>query len=136
MSEPQTTGGCLCGNIRYEAAETPYNITHCHCVDCRKSSGAAFVTWATFHLDYFRVTAGKLREVRWADRIRAFCPDCGTPITFRGSDIATEIDVTVCSFDHPERVVPEDHTWVEDRLPWSYSGLPEFPRERTGGSNQ
>jgi hypothetical protein len=31
---------------------------------------------------------------------------------------AVEIDVTVCSFDHPENVTPGDHTWVDDRLPW------------------
>ena len=31
---------------------------------------------------------------------------------------ADEIDVTVCSFDHPESVTPSDHIWVEDQLPW------------------
>jgi hypothetical protein len=40
--------GCLCGAVRYEATGEPYNITHCHCADCRESSGAPFVSWASF----------------------------------------------------------------------------------------
>jgi hypothetical protein len=45
---------------------------------------------------------------------------------------ADEVDVTVCTLDHPEEIVPEDHTWVEDRLPWSYlsDGLPVYERNR------
>lgn len=41
-------GGCLCGAVRYEATGRPHNVTHCHCADCRRSSGAAFVRWASF----------------------------------------------------------------------------------------
>jgi hypothetical protein len=41
--EPKTIrGGCLCGAIRYEGIGEPYNVTHCHCEDCRKSAGAPF----------------------------------------------------------------------------------------------
>ena len=47
--EPKTIrGGCLCGAIRYEGIGEPYNVTHCHCEDCRKSAGAPFATWASF----------------------------------------------------------------------------------------
>jgi len=33
-----------------------------------------------------------------------FCPQCGTALTFRSGPDADEVDVTVCSFDHPEMV--------------------------------
>lgn len=33
-------GGCLCGEVRYEAVGAGYNVSHCHCVDCRRSRGA------------------------------------------------------------------------------------------------
>ena len=68
------TGGCLCGWIRYEATGDPYNITHCHCLDCRRSSGAPFVTWATFKRNAFRILSGEPRELHWAGRVRSFCP--------------------------------------------------------------
>jgi hypothetical protein len=132
MKSEVIRGGCLCGSIRYEASGLPYNVTHCHCTDCRRSSGAPFVTWASFRRTEFCFTAGEARELSWAGRLRAFCPRCGTPLTFLAGPSADEIDVTVCSFDQPEIVTPEDHTWIEDRLPWIRLAdpLPTFRRER------
>ena len=48
-----------------------------------------------------------------------------------GAD-AEEVDVTVCSFDQPAAVTPEDHTWVEDRLPWIHTtdDLPSYGQSR------
>ena len=126
-------GGCLCGAIRYEARGEPYHVTHCHCADCRRSAGAAFVTWCSFQQKDFRLTQGELREIAFAGRLRGFCPDCGTTLTFRSSPETDEIDVTVSSFDHPEAVSPADHIWVEDRLPWIAlaDGLPTHARRRS-----
>ena len=125
-------GGCLCGYVRYEARGEPYDITHCHCVDCRRSSGAPFVTWATFRRENFRFTEGQPGEVRWANRVRGFCPRCGTQLTFLSKPDADEIDVTVCSLDNPEAMTPEDHTWVEDKLSWVRlaDGLPNYKQKR------
>jgi len=35
-------GGCLCGALRYAGIGETYNVTHCHCEDCRKSVGAIY----------------------------------------------------------------------------------------------
>jgi hypothetical protein len=125
-------GGCLCGAIRYEGTGQPYNITHCHCLDCCRSSGAAFVTWASFRRNEFQFTKGAPRELQWAGRVRSFCAQCGTPLTFMSGQDADEVDVTVCSFDEPASVTPADHTWVEDRLPWVRlaDGLPNYRQAR------
>lgn len=132
MATHKIAGGCLCGAVRYEATGEPYNVTHCHCMDCRRSSGAAFVTWASFRRASFRFTRGEPRIVSWAGRLRSFCPACGTPLTFMTGPQSDEIDVTVCSFDHPDSLSPADHTWVEDRLPWiRLAGeLPAYARAR------
>ena len=132
MNSTPIQGGCLCGDVRYEASGAPFDITHCHCEDCRRSSGAPFVTWASFRRSGFRFTAGNPREVHWAGRFREFCKACGTQLTFLASPDSEEIDVTVCSFDDPAIVEPADHTWTEDRLPWVKiaDGLPEFRRSR------
>lgn len=119
-------GGCLCGAVRYEGRGEPYNVTHCHCVDCRKSAGAVFVTWASFPKQDFRFVQGEPRVIAWAGRLRSFCADCGTSLTFMAGPEADEVDVTVASFDEPELVIPKDHTWVCDRLSWveSIGSLP------------
>ncbi|PYJ01589.1 MAG: GFA family protein [Verrucomicrobia bacterium] len=118
MSPKPLTGGCLCGQVCYEAAGWPYNVAHCHCEDCRRASGAAFVTWVSF---------------KRADRIRSFCPDCGTALTFLASEEAEELDVTVASLDDSKALQPAAHIWVEDKLPWVKlaDGLPTHPRSRT-----
>ena len=108
----------MCGAVRYEATGRPYNATHCHCIDCRRSSGAAFVTWASFRRAEFRFTQGEPQVMPWAGRLRSFCAACGTPLTLLTAPQADEVEVTVCTFDHPEAILPTDHTWIDDRLPW------------------
>src|SRR5262245_40709583 len=108
MSLNDIRGGCLCGAVRYEATGRPFNITHCHCSDCRRSAAAPFVTWASFTRTSFRFTTGQPRELQWAGRVRSFCPQCGTPLTFMMAPDAEEVDVTVCSFDNPAIVTPID----------------------------
>ncbi|MEO8427146.1 MAG: GFA family protein [Verrucomicrobiota bacterium] len=132
MKSNVISGGCLCGSVRYEATGAPDNITHCHCSDCRRSSGAPFVTWASFRRGSFRFITRQPREMRWGERLRSFCPDCGTPLTFMTEPRADEVDVTVCSFDNPASVKPADHTWTEDRLPWIRlaDDLPTYEQKR------
>jgi len=125
------SGGCLCGAVRFEARGEPYNITNCHCEDCRRGSGAAFVTWASFQRSEFVFTKGDPQEFSWANRLRAFCSQCGTPLTFSAEREAEEIDVTVSSFDNPNAVSPADDTWTEDRLNWIHGDdLPAYERKR------
>src|SRR5206468_12289623 len=98
-TEPKTIrGGCLCGAIRYEGIGEPYNVTHCHCEDCRKSAGAAFATWASFRRDNFQFTKGEPREVVWAGRVRSFCATCGSALAFMGPPAACGIDDTAGTF--------------------------------------
>src|SRR5439155_14629543 len=111
MERNTVTGGCLCGSIRYEATGQPYNITHCHCLDCRRSSGAPFVTWASFSRSGFRFTTGQPRELPWAGGLRSFCPDCGTRLTFLPEPYADVVDGTVVTFDKQSRVPPFAQTW-------------------------
>ena len=71
--------------------------------------------------------------MEFAGRLRGFCPNCGTTLTFRSSPESEEIDVTVVSFDEPAKASPADHIWVEDRLPWLAlgDGLPTHPQNRS-----
>ena len=108
-TEPKTIrGGCLCGAVRYEGIGGSYNVTHCHCEDCRKSAGAAFATWASFRRGNFQFTKGKPREIMWAGRVRSFCATCGSALTFMSQPDADEIDVTVATLDQPEIVSASD----------------------------
>ena len=112
------TGGCYCGAIRYSVTGTPFNATNCHCSICRRTTGAAFVTWFTVRMNEFHILHGQPEQFRSSEHgVRSFCGRCGTQLTFRFSD-GNEIDVSSCSLDEPERVPPEDNTRTSSRLSW------------------
>jgi hypothetical protein len=126
-------GGCLCGKIRYRAAGQPYDITHCHCTLCRRASGAAFVTWFSVPARGFSFVRGApARYASTPAALRTFCAACGTPLTFQLHSAPDEIDVTLCSLDDPNRLTPEDHTFVRNRLHWVAlaDGLPQYTTRR------
>jgi hypothetical protein len=111
-------GGCLCGGLRYRLHEPPVRVGDCHCVDCRRASAAAFVTWGVVYRKDVEILSGDLRKVRYAGRLRSFAACCATPLFFQDAQDSTTIDVTVVSLDYPERFAPEVAIWTEDRLPW------------------
>jgi hypothetical protein len=127
------TGGCLCGEVRYEADGVPFHKTVCHCSMCRRASGAPTVAW-------FSVPRGELRWMRGgpqhyrssAQATRGFCVRCGTALTYENDAYPDEIDITTCSLDDPELVPPTDHTRTSSRLRWVKlsDGLPQHPEAR------
>jgi len=63
MAEPAAegtvTGSCLCGAVAF-AVDLPTAVcAHCHCTQCRRAHGAAYVTWFTLPKERWRVTAGE-----------------------------------------------------------------------------
>ncbi|MDL2355147.1 MAG: GFA family protein [Pseudomonadota bacterium] len=130
------TGGCFCGEVRYQITGEAYNKTTCHCPSCRRATGAPAVSWFTVALDDFRLLLGIPAEFRSsAHVIRTFCDACGTAISYRNDAMPGEIDVTLCSLDHPEAMAPADHTFTGYRLPWNVlgDGLPQYPGLRSEG---
>jgi hypothetical protein len=126
-------GGCLCGAIRYRIEGSPRRATSCHCVHCRRSSAAAFVTWVEFGSSEFALLAGSpFRYESRPDVTRQFCGACGTQLTYQHAREPETIDVTACSLDEPERVTPDDHVWCDRMLPWVKvdDGLPRYRRGR------
>jgi hypothetical protein len=111
-------GGCLCGQTRYRLTASLTSLADCHCIDCRRSSGAPYVTWGTVHRDALQISAGHVRKIPHAGRIRSFAACCGTHLFFEDSPGADTIDVTIASLDDPAPFAPRKIIWTEDRLPW------------------
>lgn len=77
------TGGCLCGSVRFEIDGNLGPITCCHCSQCRRASGSAYVAAASVDADAFRVTEGRelVSEFESSPRNRrAFCTRCGSQL--------------------------------------------------------
>ena len=128
-------GGCLCGQVRYEADGAPFHPTICHCGTCRRAAGAPMVAWFSVPRSEYRLVAGE--PARYASSpgvVRTFCPRCGTPLTFETEQFPDEVDVTMASLDDPEAVPPADHTRVATQLSWVRldDGLPTYADLRAG----
>src|SRR5215475_1035111 len=81
MSGTIYAGGCLCGQVRYEAKGPPLYAGYCFCRDCQRASGSAFVPFIGVAASGVTVT-GEPRQhvacsVRGSEAVRNFCPDCG-----------------------------------------------------------
>jgi len=115
---PAIEGGCLCGGTRYRLEEKPTTLNDCHCLDCRRSSGAPYVTWGTVPRAKLTLLAGNVREIPHAGRVRSFAACCGTHLFFADTPDSATIDVTIASLDDPRPFPPQMAIWTEDRLPW------------------
>jgi hypothetical protein len=104
-------GGCRCGAIRYEVRGEPHKVGVCHCSDCRKETGSAFLAYADFAADALEVT-GEYRTFEG----RSFCPACGTALFHYDEDGA---EICIGSLDDtPSGLVPTREGWIKRREPW------------------
>jgi hypothetical protein len=55
---PNMNGGCLCGDVRYSASGEPVVTSICHCRDCQRRTGSAFVEVVAVRRKPFRSRAG------------------------------------------------------------------------------
>jgi hypothetical protein len=104
-------GSCRCGAVAYQCDGHPYKTGLCHCSDCRKETGSAFLYYADWRRDQFSVT-GEYSTYEG----RSFCPRCGTALFHldeRG------VEVALGSLDEaPVALVPQNEGWIRRREPW------------------
>jgi hypothetical protein len=124
------TGGCVCGGTRYVLKSRPFALVDCHCIDCRRSAGAPYVTWGSVPREDLVVTKGEPRKIAHANRIRSFAACCGTHLFFEDNKDSDAIDVTIASLDDSAPFAPQKAIWLEDKLPWVAlnKSLPSFPK--------
>jgi len=124
------TGGCQCGAVRYRLMAEPTGVNVCHCRMCQKASGGPFMTFGGVRVDQLIWTRGKPKVfVSSSIAERGFCPECGTPLTYRMFE-RDRISVTLGSLDQPAAVPPTIQFGVESRLPWLESALAQ-PEQKT-----
>ena len=125
-NESRHTGGCMCGEIRYQAKAPPQSSTICYCVWCRHSAGAVSVAWLTFRAEDFAVTKGQPASYASSPGVvRTFCPRCGTSLTYKLERRKGEIDVTTGSTDRPEDYPPDGAVFPSHKVAWDV--LPDRP---------
>jgi hypothetical protein len=121
--------------VRYSISGAAFNSVICHCIDCRKSSGAPAFAWFNVHVSDLRWIVGTIRQFASSDRaVRGFCARCGTTLTFFDQAWPDVIDIATASLDDPTMVPPQAHLYAASRLAWINvdDELPKFAGARSG----
>jgi len=136
MSEvktPAATGGCQCGKVRYALYVAPQNAHVCHCRMCQRATGGLFAALAGAPKAEFAWTAGEAAVFASSNlATRAYCRDCGTPLSFSYNTPAARFYVTIGSLDDPNVAPVVIQHGVESRIGW-VKFCEDVPGERTGG---
>jgi hypothetical protein len=130
----EVAGGCLCGTVRYLLTLPARFCAHCHCGNCRRAHGAAFVTYAGFRENQVRLDGGTSlkRFVTSSGSTRSFCGECGSTLFYEGPRWPGELHVVVANIEGDIEKPPAAHVFVDHGAEWWEIGddLPQF-----GGSS-
>jgi hypothetical protein len=130
-------GGCMCGAVRYELRSKPELSGWCHCTTCQKLSGSPGMVFASLpRADFAYVKGADLVKplILTSFAQRAFCGDCGSPLTITYDFQPETIDFAVCTLDDPGIAPPETHIFWASKPSWLTieDGLPKYDRFRPG----
>lgn len=132
------TGGCQCGQIRYEIHAEPLTLYLCHCKECQKQSSSAFGMSLTVPRDAVVIVEGEPKTwIRGADGGRKvtclFCDNCGTRLFHSRSYNQQTINVKAGTLDDTSWLRPVGNIWTSSAQPWvtisgsmlNYDGQPD-----------
>jgi hypothetical protein len=121
MSVPRE-GGCSCGAVRYRLTAEPLFVNCCHCLNCQRQTGSAFVINVLIEAPEVELLAGapQVSEVPRDDgsRQRIYrCPACQIAVF----SVYTREEfrfVRAGTLDDPSSVAPDAHIYVRSKVPW------------------
>ena len=115
-------GGCSCGEIRYRLSSEPLFTHCCHCLNCQRQTGSAFVINALIEADRVELLGGEPRPVDVprddgsAQRIFR-CPTCEIAVYSRYSRPGV-LFVRAGTLDDPGLVSPDVHIFTRSKREW------------------
>ena len=115
-------GGCSCGAVRYRLASDPLFVHCCHCLNCQRQTGSAFVVNVLIESDRLEITKGEPQPVEVprddGSAQEVFrCPACQVALySLYGRPVVAF--VRAGTLDDPATVSPDVHIFTRSKLPW------------------
>jgi hypothetical protein len=116
-------GGCACGAVRYRLTSAPMFVHCCHCRDCQRQTGSAFVINALIETDRIALLSGDLEPIamptdsgRPHDIYR--CPICRTAMWSDYGRRPALRFLRVGTLDDASALAPDVHIFTRSKLPW------------------
>lgn len=116
-------GGCACGEVRYRLQSAPLFVHCCHCLNCQKHTGSAFVI--NLLIEAARVQrSGRAPEPvemppNGGTPNQIFrCPVCRVAVWSVYGGRAAILFVRGGTLDRPAAIAPDVHIYTRSKLPW------------------
>jgi len=115
-------GGCACGSIRYRMTSDPLFTHCCHCLNCQRQTGSAFVINLLIESDRVELLAGAPQPVDVPrddgsmQRIYR-CPTCQIAV-FSEYTRPEVWFVRGGTLDEPTAVTPDVHIFTKSKVSW------------------
>ena len=114
-------GGCACGAVRYRLTSDPLFVHCCHCLNCQRQTGSAFVINVLIEADRVELLAGDPQRVdvprsRGKQKIWR-CPACQIALYSQYTRPQVRF-VRAGTLDDPASVAPDVHIFTRSKLPW------------------
>ena len=115
-------GGCACGSVRYRLASDPLFIHCCHCLNCQRQTGSAFVINLLIEANRVEIVAGAPQPVEVprddGSSQRIFrCPSC--QVAGYSEYGRPELRyVRAGTLDQPSGVTPDVHIFTRSKVRW------------------
>ena len=121
MSVPRD-GGCACGAVRYRLTSDPLFIHCCHCLNCQRQTGSAFVINVLIEADRVELLAGDPQPVavpREDGKTQEIwrCPSCQVAVFSQYTSREVRF-VRGGTLDDPATVAPDVHIFTRSKVPW------------------
>ena len=123
----QPEGGCACGSVRYRLASAPLFVHCCHCLNCQRQTGSAFVINLLIEaarVEILAVTPHPIDVPRDDGSVQRIfrCPHCRVAVFSEYSRPEVWF-VRAGTLDDPTGVTPDVHIYARSKVGWV--SLPE-----------
>ena len=127
-------GGCACRRARYRLNAMPMFVHCCHCRDCQRQTGSAFVINALIESNRVEMLSGETHAIAvptdsGSPHVIHRCPACATALWSCYGWRRELSFVRVGTLDEPSALPPDVHIYTRSKLPWVAlpAGVPAFP---------
>jgi len=127
------SGRCYCGHMRLKASDQPQVVTYCHCVDCRRVTGAPVGVFAAFDADHLTFEPPLDDGKSYVNGVTRWnCPQCCSPLAAQYPYLPGQIYLPIGLFDQAAELAPEAHSHSAQQLPWLHL-QDDLPRSNGSG---
>ncbi len=123
-NEKSLTGGCSCGECRYQLNAAPLFVHCCHCSWCQRESGATFALNAMLETRHVQLSTGRVEIIDTPSASGrgqgiARCPRCRVALWSHYASLREAMAfVRVGTLDEPAACPPDVHIFTASKQPW------------------